>query len=261
MCKQTKLCTPAALRRLATERNPKHLSVFVEALGSGQATLRAAACDAIGWLRNHRNATLLLNHIEDPEEEVRYAAVANLALCGGAESAQALATVIQTESSPRIRARAARIIGFLKLPYAETVMNQLITEDDDDVKAQLVYTLGQLKHTAAISQITSLMASSHIALKIECIRTLSQFPTTQNIPETHLNHDDPHVRIEALRHLIRSNPDEFCTRAAKLFRDKNPGVRCTVVIGLKSLGTKTAAEILMALPKDPHPEVRRHLNR
>ena len=108
--------------------------------------------------------------LEDESETVRYAATANLALCGSQIPAAALIQTLTSDSADRIRARAARVIGFLGMPEGPALLKQLAQEPVPEVLAQIVYALGQLRYRLSIANIEALLPDSDIALRIECIR-------------------------------------------------------------------------------------------
>jgi len=248
------------IRRLGTERRAAHVPVFVNALTADDPKIRVAACDALGWLRDPAHATPLMTMLEDESEAVRYAATANLALCGSFTPAIALTKRLTSDNADKIRARAARVIGFLGLPEGRTLLKQLERESAPEVLAQIVYALGQLRHQPATNAIAALLAHSDHALRLECIRAMSRLAPDRILPEENRTHTDPHVRIEAIRHLAQRDPTQFCEQAATLFEDPNPGVRCAVVVGLRQLNTIASRTSLTRLPNDPHPEVQRHLH-
>ena len=254
------LTTLAELRRLAILRDQKNVPVFIEALDHSDSTMRAFACDALGWIRARRHTVLLTRMLNDTSEEVRYAATANIALCGAPPNIQSLVDRLVEAPSHRVRARAARVIGFLRLSAAATLHDQLLTESTPDVLTQIVYALGQLEYGPALKDIVALSDVANTALRIECIRTITRLRPTQALPSNDLTHADPHIRVAAIRSLVVTDAQTFCDRAADLFEDENPGVRCAVIVGLRAVGTPDSSEILKGLPRDAHPEVCRHLD-
>lgn len=248
------------IKRLAAERASVHIPVFLKALACSDEAVKIAALDAIGWLRNPKYAQYLINVLNDTSAHVRYAATANLALCGTAAHRPWLEERLNHDMSPEVRARAARVIGFLKLPAIDALINQLKVESDEGAQTQMVYALGQLKVIDAVVQISSLLDTTNTALKIECMRALSRIQPGSSFKKVDLDHHDPLIRVESIRSLAVSDPVLFCDTAAKLFEDENPGVRCAVVVGLRQLGTTRALQCLRSLPSDSHPEVHWHLH-
>ena len=248
------------IKRLAAERASVHIPVFLKALESSDEAVKIAALDAIGWLRNPKYAQYLLDVLNDTSAHVRYAATANLALCGTADQQPWLEERLTRDTSSEVRARAARVIGFLKLPAIDALINQLKVESDGETQTQIVYALGQLKVMDAVVQISQLLDTTNTALKIECMRALSRIQPGSCFKKMDLEHDDPLVRVQGVRSLAVSDPALFCKTASKLFEDENPGVRCAVVVGLRQLGTTKAIQCLRSLPSDSHPEVNWHLH-
>lgn len=246
------------LRQLARRRSVENLPIFLAALCHKDGEVRAFACHAIGWLREKKYATHLITKMNDSDEGVRYAAAVNLALCGDSTIGTTLLSAIQQDESARVRARAARVVGFLKIPLGAALVRQLETEPNLEVKAQLVYALGQLGYSKATVPLRTLLDDAKSTLRIECIRALSRLQPRIAATDSDLTHEDPLVRIEAIRSLSTSEPTRFAELAPTLFTDENPAVRCAVVIGLRQNNSPTAVACLKTLPVDPHAEVRRH---
>jgi HEAT repeat protein len=246
------------LHQLGIQRNLKHLNKFVNATQQDNPQLRSLACSALGWLRDSTTIQPLISCLRDPVASVRLAALSSLMYTPKFEDSQLLCSLMNDDVDPRVRARSARAIGYLRLDGSEALRHALEHETERPVLTQIVYALGRLDCVVAGQAIYALRNTSDTALKIEVTRTLTRFKDPRFNAVQMLDSTEPLLRVEAIRSLAQNHIERLYGAVERLMSDNNPAVRCAVVISLRNSECPKAQSIFRALPADQHPEVSRH---
>ena len=161
----------------------------------------------------------------------------------------------------RIRARAVRIIGFLRRPHCDRLLRHFSAERSVPVLTEFVYAFGRLGCTDSLKAVKKLQRHANGPLQIECIRTLSSFNAIPSNITLRLVDEDPLIRRDALLAMTPQMMKANQHRLSSLTQDPNPAVRCGLILALAPLRTHWAKAILSLMTNDQHPEVQYHLSR
>ena len=225
------------------------------------------AVHAISWLRQARLGPHLYPLIDDPDEEVRWAAAAGLAVLKDEGSGAPLIHALATDESARVRSAAARALGWMRIvASAPDLRLHLRTDVDPEVRSQAARALGRLRAHDALEDLLSAVSDPAAVVRqgaitalsgiIDAMDDISQAPAS--VIETfrgRLSDDDAETRALALRALTKTKASDGFTRCMTALRDPNPGVRVTAAIGLRRVANPTAVKTLRDHMGDPHPEV------
>src|SRR5205085_10634387 len=121
-----------------TSKSPDSVDHMIQEAEPGGAN-RTGALWALGELANRgvepdRARQTLVSYLNDPQEEARYWAVEGLALTGQDESIAPLLDVLRSDTSPRIRERAACSLaqsGMLEHAQRLRAVPELLNYADD----------------------------------------------------------------------------------------------------------------------------------
>ena len=242
-------------------REPKNAPFFTQGLKHPNAEIRTWCCKGLGWLRSSEYSSPILHTLRDTDEEVRFVAMCQLALSPPEKFPEFFWTLMSEDPVVRIRARAVRIIGFLRRPHCDRLFKVFEREKAIPVLTEFVYAFGRLGCTRTISAVTHLQRNARGSLQIECMRTLRSLSALPaNIPRQLLD-SDPLVRRDTLLamtpEMLRANQ----VHLSSLIRDPNPAVRCGLILALGRLQATWSESLLALMTDDPHAEVQYHLRR
>ena len=242
-------------------RDPKNAPFFTRGLKHPNAEIRTWCCKGLGWLRSSEYSPPILRALRDTDEHVRFVAMCQLALSPPEQFPELFWMLMSEDPVVRIRARAVRIIGFLRRPHCDRLFEIFEREKATPVLTEFVYAFGRLGCTRTLSAVTNLQRNAKGSLQIECIRTLRSFSALPTNITQQLLDSDPLVRRDTLLamtpEMLRANQ----VHLSSLIRDPNPGVRCGLILALGRLQATWADPLLALMTDDPHAEVQYHLRR
>ena len=215
-------------------RDPKNAPFFTRGLKNPCAEIRTWCCKGLGWLRSSEYSSPILHALRDADEHVRFVAMCQLAL-SPPKFPELFWTLMSDDPVIRIRARAVRIIGFLRRPHCDRLFEIFEREKAILVLTEFVYAFGRLGCTRALSAVTNLQRNAEGSLQIECMRTLRLFGALPTNITRQLRDGDPLVRRDTLLamtpEMLRANQ----VHLSSLIRDPNPAVRCGLILALGRL--------------------------
>lgn len=217
--------TAAALQKVGDKRAvPGLLKLLTE--NDLDVCTRAAA--TLGELGERQAAPGLLPLLERPEPEVRCAAADALGKIGDEMAAEPL-TQLFYDSDETVRLKA--VSAFRKFRSASAVTPLLLLLDDGNVqiRQRAVDALGEIGNLAALDRlIVTLRADSATEVRMAAAKALGQFKSPK-----------------ALKSLEEALDDDLT-------------VRCRAISALGDIGDASSLPALLAMLKDPTPEVRYH---
>ncbi|MDX1967662.1 MAG: HEAT repeat domain-containing protein [Planctomycetaceae bacterium] len=217
--------TAAALQKVGDKRAvPGLLKLLAE--NDLDVCTRAAA--TLGELGERQAAPGLLPLLERPEPEVRCAPADALGKIGDEMAAEPLTRLFHdADESVRLKAVSA----FRKFRSASAVTPLLLLLDDANVqiRQRAVDALGEIANPAALDRlIVTLRADSATEVRMAAAKALGQFKSAK-----------------ALKSLEEALDDDLT-------------VRCRAISALGDIGDASSLPALLAMLKDPTPEVRYH---
>lgn len=121
----------AALAIGDIEPSPRQLAPVADLLRASDVHIRRAAVHALLPLDTGQIAGWLLPVLDDPDVEVRQAAVAALGLSGDPRARTALGKRLAHDPSPAVRAEAAYHLGVLSGPDTRALLQTAIEREED----------------------------------------------------------------------------------------------------------------------------------
>ena len=132
------------LEILAETGREDAVDLVKEAITDDNAEVRSGAMQTLAKLTGGKSASIMRERLDDPDPELRATAVASLLVVddwGLADlAAQALGKMV-TAPDPIMRAEAARALGEVPEPVAESVMLQLLYDTDLTVVRKAVHSI------------------------------------------------------------------------------------------------------------------------
>jgi len=106
---------------------------LMEAAGAEDTGLRREALVALGRLGEENALSTLCDGLEDPQAEVRLAALDALRECGCADTADARIAKLLDDPDPDVRQRAVRTLGAISSPVVSGRIAGMLDDDDRNV--------------------------------------------------------------------------------------------------------------------------------
>jgi len=108
------------------------------------AALRAEIVRTLGRYPTAATLQVLRQAVTDSEADVRMAACEALALQGGPEAVELLASLVRGDVDPDVRLAAVRALGQTKDPRAKEALKYALTEGDPALQRQAMLTLKEI---------------------------------------------------------------------------------------------------------------------
>jgi HEAT repeat protein len=259
---------------------------LIESLGSADPLIRKNAVIALGWLRERRAASKLIELLGD--YDIEEFVIGSLVAMGEEALPDLLASL--ESADPRVRVALIRCIGWIDqpeaiaacapflrdrddevryqaiitlarvidLPMVEDAFVELLDSTDDVVMGAVVEVLGRSSSPGLRRRLMAQLRSTDIRSKVTCIQILGRMKAADATGEIQAltGHSSDEVRNEALCALAAIDPaavpSEILHRGAL---DPSPMVRKTVAVAL-ARGAGQDLPILEALIRDEDPEVK-----
>jgi HEAT repeat protein len=252
--------------------------------------LRAAAFDALRTLGLTDGIPTALEHLNDPDQRVRTAAMHFVGQLGGPELADRIRSRT-TDPDPAVRAATALALGLTQARGAGPDFIRLLTDPDPTVRAAAARGAADANAREAASGLLGLLTDVAPAVQREAVLALGRLgdATTAAVLLRHLSGGDPELRgaiatavtrldparvPDLLDHLVEAGDRESKLAVVRtvaqlrlqngaallevLWRDSDPAVRTATAETLGRLGGFDAVRLLMAGLSDPEDDVRAH---
>jgi hypothetical protein len=266
---------PPVIAQLEAKRDIQGL---IKALAHKDPTIRSAAADALGPIRDPMAVEPLAALVYDEDAGVRRAAVRALSARGGIRvvepmivalqdkdagvrgvAAQAVYRRLMTDPDQEARKATAAALGRIRASDAVDPLIKAIQDPDETVRVAAVKSLATIGDVAAVAPLIVLLAreqyrartTGRSSLTIEraagqALDALCDENAIEALEEAFI-HDDAEVRELAVRRLARiGSPLVAKTLEARL-DDENPIIRRSAARGLAELGWKPPSQEVGAL--------------
>ncbi len=133
--------------------------------GDEMKSIRAAAADSLGVLKDESAATPLLAALEDENAEVRLQAAAALGKIRDAKAVPKLSTMVENSlETDEVRATAAAALGNIGDKTAEAVLMKALDIRVGNIANNAIVALGQLKSEAALPKLIAILEDKRVPL-------------------------------------------------------------------------------------------------
>lgn len=174
--RETRLRVAACDVARALPAPAKTVPPLARALGDADATVRAAAADALGAQASADAVAPLLGKLDDASPTVRIQIARALARLGDGRAVVPLAGKVQ-DSVPEVRQAVARALGDLGDLRATQALLLQLRDAVSDVRVEALGALGRLRAPDAASAIGPLAAERALAIRLAAMTALGRIAT------------------------------------------------------------------------------------
>jgi HEAT repeat protein len=245
---------PPNIAQLEAKRDVPGL---IKALAYKEPSIRVAAADALGPMRDPMAVEPLSGLLADDDADVRRAAVRALAARGGVRVVE-----------PLIAALDDRDQG-VRTAAATAVYRRLMTDPDQDARRETAAILGRLRATDAVEPLVKSIMDADEGVRVASIKALGAIGDVAAVGPliVVLAHEQVRARTTgrsslAVERAAGQALDVLCDERAiealeSVVKHDDSEVREIAVRRLAKLGTPAVAESLAATLDDPDPVIRR----
>lgn len=276
-----------ALGRIGDERA---VPVLLAALDHTSGPVRAYAVEALGMIGNASALNGLLKLLNDHDEIVRLNTVIALGRNPDPRAVRPLMQLL-AEDDPDLRKRAVMALGAIGDPRAVPAIARLVPQADAGLQEVIAEALTLIGDPAAADALRLMLQSEEPGVQIKALGGIRRCGVADVLPQvmTLINAVNPQVRrrvaevlgelgtedaVKPLAGMLRSDPSfEVRSAAAKALgrlgyksglpyleqalRDES-AIRCSAVMAIAGIPDPISVAALLAMLKDPAPEVRYH---
>jgi HEAT repeat protein len=228
----------------ALTRDPAVAASLVEALRSPEVTIRCMAADLLGRSDVETAGVALVRVVDDdPDPEVRAAALEGLARLGGPPIAAAAAEACLADADPRVRIAAIHALGSV-VPDRHMIdaipqIDDLLADPVPGVRGAVAWLFGSIGEDANAEAIIAALldgrSDDERVAGLEAMRHLGR-PVPDGIARLLLTDHSPRVRTAALEAIAASGElERWDQEAISSLEDESVDVRRAAARGLASL--------------------------
>ncbi len=149
------------------------LQPLIDALNDESANVKDAAAIALGELRDSRAIKPLIAKLQ--ETQVQQVAAWALAMIGDRSAVAPLTEAMLTDIDPAMRGMAARSLGKLGLPDADTAVVAGLDDTDESVLIEVIRVLGERRNLASVERLDQMFESTTLdRVKLACAVALAR---------------------------------------------------------------------------------------
>ncbi|GAA1535135.1 hypothetical protein GCM10009827_061700 [Dactylosporangium maewongense] len=204
---------------------------------------------------------VILSALDDPDQQVRAAAVSRLGFTDRTDAVAPLAARVD-DPAPQVRSMVAYALG--RLCGADTIpaLLHLLHDPDQHVRERAVEALGSVGGSAAVDTLLGLAAAEDPQLRAQAAAALAKAVDSDLRVSQHLvalaQDSEAAVRAATISGLSGSgvNASRWASLVAGLAADPDPVVRLRVAVAARRLPLDAARDILRRYARDPDERVR-----
>ncbi len=243
------------IRRVLTEAGvTKH---YVSQLSDNKNTVRAAAAECLGTIRDLKTQEPLFLAMADKSEEVRLAAAEALKSIGDASIAGMLVQSLK-EPNRWLPARTAEVLVSLGLRAVPAL--QAALEDDDPVfRGYIIEILGEIGDPSSAAALHRALEDPAVNVRLEAARALGKIGHKDSIPSLVNALGDPEVKVvvQAISSLGRIGGAEVMGYIAGMLNHSDAVIRFTALDALRRMGSEGLKYIRETAFNKGHPSAER----
>lgn len=232
-------------------------SLVIAALRDRSPLVRREAVTSVGRLELAASVPVVVELLNDPDDDVRNAALACLQSLSRIDRAavEEVAHHLAESESPEQRRDAAILIAAM----GDAMRLSLLTKDENPgVRQASVAALGRLKCTDAAGTLKIALADEDPEVRVAAAEALGELGTPENLQalELALSDDDPWVRCAALGSIVSIAPSgQGMELVRRMSGDTSEPVVFRCLELLERYGTPQAAALISSLAASSNPDI------
>lgn len=263
--------------------------VLLDALSHTTGPLRAYTVEALGRIGDKRAVGAMIDLLQDPDEVMQFNAIMALERFADARAMKPLLAVLESESR-ELRRRAVIALGRIGDPRASQAIQALLPNADESEREAILETLcligdekaaeilvpllaeplaeqqrailswiKRTKPSNVLAALIPIIQNAAVAVRKQAADVLGEYSEPESVEALEELVTDPaaEVRAAALKSLAKTAGKKAIPVIEQALRGE-ASVRCAAVIALGSLKDSNTLPALLAMLRDPLPEVRYH---
>ncbi len=232
---------------------------LIRALSDHDAVVRAQAAAALQKVGDVRAVPALMKLLVDEDLDVCARAATTLGELGDRRAAAALVPLLE-RAEPEVRGAAADALGKLADEIAAEPLTRLFHDDTESVRLKAVSAFRQFRSASATAPLLLLLDDANVQIRQRAVDSLGEIGNAGSLDRllVALRADSAvEVRMAAAKALgLLKSPKAL--KALEEALDDDLTVRCRAISALGDIGDASSLPALLAMLKDPTPEVRYH---
>ncbi|MBD3674634.1 MAG: HEAT repeat domain-containing protein [Planctomycetaceae bacterium] len=238
---------------------PKCIPALVPLLKSPDDKIRVQTASALGRVPHPGCLKELIDSLTDPNPEVKKRCAMALGEIGDKRAAPALSKLLQN-SQTELKITAAESLGRIGDERAVPYLIEMCHDEDEAVILKALGALRKIKDPGSIEPITQLLHHESSRVRQRAIDVLGQVGdaiVAEQLEQLLRNDRSEDVRAAAAKALGEIGDPGSVDRLIDALHDAFT-VKCRAIVALGEIGEESALAPLLAMLKDPAPEVRYH---
>ncbi len=235
------------------------IAALVPLLGDADPGVRVNAASALEKLPDPNAVKPLLALLRDEDADVRIHVIHALGAIGDQRAAEPLSAML-ADPSTLVQVAAADALGQCGDERAVAPLLRMVRSTDETMKLKAISSLRRLKDTRAAQALLSMLHDPSDAVRQRVVDTLGHIgdaDVAQRL-EGVLKHDRSEiVRVAAAKSLGEIRDPGSVEALIDALQD-DFAVRCRAVVSLGMIGDESAVPAILAMLRNPAPEVRFH---
>lgn len=237
----------------------KSATALIRTLGDPDAVVRAHAAAALQKLGDKRAVPALTKLLEDDDLDVCCRAAVAIGELGGAEAAAPLLPLLE-RAEPELREAAADALGKLGNEIAAQPLTLLFHDAEEAVRLKAVSAFRKFRSATSAAPLLTLLDDGNTQIRQRAVDALGEIGNLGSLDRllvTLRSDSAVEVRMAAAKALgLLRSPRAL--KALEESLDDDLTVRCRAITALGDIGDASCLPALLAMLRDPTPEVRYH---
>jgi len=267
------------INTLGKMRSKKAVPVLIKLLEDIKRDVRIASAKALGEIGDEKSVkSLIIRSTEDPDANVRKAAIEAIGMIRAKEAFQVLSGLLEKEIYPDIiEATVSALIcidqdSFLSniksyktetkkalanITYSMEIIDMLLKCEEPEVVKSAIYALGRIGTDEAISKLLEYISSDNKEFKKAAISSLGEASFCFDALFECLKDEDPWIRYYAVKAIYKGCDSEtLIEKLSPLLNNPFPPVVIAVIDALGEIGGSEVYELLYPLKEHSKGEIR-----
>jgi HEAT repeat protein len=209
--------------QFARLRDKKAIDPLFKLLSDKDASVRAAAVDALGLLRAKKAlpeiSKLLL---KDKDERVRHTAAISLSYIGGKDAGESLVKAMD-DKSVGVSYAAIRTLAVLRYAKAQEKLIKFLKKKDVNMRRSVINTLGKIRSAESVKHISAYYDDKDTYVRREVAKALGEIGDEKSITtlKKMLKDTEESIQIEAAYALAKMKDSSGLLMAHKFIKSDN----------------------------------------
>lgn len=238
---------------------PKCIPAIVPLLKSSDDKVRVQTASALGRVPHPGCLKALIESLNDPNPEVKKRCAMALGEIGDKRAASALSKLLK-DPQTELKITAAESLGRIGDEQAVPYLIEMCGDEDEAVILKALGALRKIKNPTSIEPLTKLLHHESSRVRQQATDVLGQVGdavVAEQLEQMLRNDRSEDVRAAAAKALGEIRDPGSVDRLIDALHDAFT-VKCRAIVALGEIGEESALAPLLAMLKDPAPEIRYH---